>query len=130
MTNYLTLLKSYSCLEPKLPADEREKQELRQAILWLCGESDGENLGVCASDIKQGQAALEQYLAALGYAFTPDFSAFAPPDGAVYLKVNAQKQSAYWDSYDGAYRGVLIAVQSEDDNLSGAYGYFPLDLFA
>ncbi|MGL5033413.1 MAG: DUF1824 family protein, partial [Microcystaceae cyanobacterium] len=51
-------------------------------------------------------------------------------EGPVYLKFNTKKMSHYLDTYDGSYRGVLISCQMEDDNLTGTYGYFPLNLFA
>ena len=72
---------------------------------------------------------LSNYLKALGYENALDIASLSPQENAVYLKFNTQKNSHYLDSYDGDYRGVLISCQSEDDNISGTYGYFPLDLF-
>jgi hypothetical protein len=40
-----------------------------------------------------------------------------------------QKDSFYIDAYTGSYRGVLVACQSDNEELQGTYGHFPLDLF-
>ncbi len=48
----------------------------------------------------------------------------------IYLKYNSQKQSYYFDEYTGEYRGVLVAVQGENEDIIGTYGHFPLDLFS
>jgi len=128
--DYLTLLKSYSSLTPQIPQSASEKENLKKAVLWLSEASDSENLGICADTLPQAQQTLKQYLQALGFGFEPPLESVAPSAAAVYLKVNTQKQSSYLDAYDGSYRGVLLAVQSENDDLSGTYGYFPLDLFA
>jgi len=53
-----------------------------------------------------------------------------PELGAVYIKYNTQRQASYLDSYTGTYRGVLVSCQSENDQLVGTYGHFPLDLFS
>jgi hypothetical protein len=128
--DYLTLLQSYSSLTPQLPQSATEKENLQQAVLWLSETAESENLGICADTWPQAQQTLKQYLQALGFSFAPPLESLSPPAGAVYLKVNTQKQSSYLDAYAGSYRGVLLAVQSENDDLSGTYGYFPLDLFA
>lgn len=125
----LTLLKCYSCLEPRIPADETERDSIRRAIAWICEQSERENLGICADDQAAAETALTQYLQALGYG-----AAMASPagtiEGPVYLKCNTQSLRFYVDSYEGTYRGVLIACQiEENEELSGTYGYFPLDLF-
>jgi hypothetical protein len=126
---YLTLLKSYSSLTPQLPQSATEKENLQQAVLWLSEASESENLGICADTLPQAQQTLQQYLQALGFSFETPLESSSPPTGAVYLKVNTQKQSTYLDAYAGSYRGVLLAVQSANEALSGTYGYFPLDLF-
>jgi len=124
----LALLKDYSRLEIRIPQNSSERAELRQAIAWICGESEAENLGICAGDQTSAEMALAQYLQGLGYGEAMATSATAI-DGPVYLKCNTQSLKFYVDSYEGDYRGVLIACQTEDEALSGTYGYFPLDLF-
>ncbi|BFM40158.1 DUF1824 family protein [Synechocystis sp. LKSZ1] len=124
----LDLLKSYSCLTPKIPQNEAEKQALRQAITLVCQESESENLGICAETVQEAQQALASYLQALGYSNLV-LNSLEQGSGPVYVKFNTQKQSPYLDSYDGPYRGVLIAFQSDSEAINGTYGYFPLDLF-
>ncbi|MEB3308701.1 MAG: DUF1824 family protein [Snowella sp.] len=125
----LKLLKSYSCLEPKLVHSEAEKVELQQAIKQIVSLSEYENLGICADSSEIARQALNQYLNALGYEAQLDQNALPSQENPIYLKFNTQRMSHYLDGYDGQYRGVLISCQSEDDNITGTYGYFPLDLF-
>lgn len=125
----LAILKSYSCLEVKLVQSEADKKELQTAIKQIVDLSEYENLGICADSLELAFEGLSNYLKALGYENALDIASLPPKEKAVYLKFNTQKKSHYLDSYDGDYRGVLIACQSEDDNISGTYGYFPLDLF-
>lgn len=123
------ILKSYSCTEIKSVESEGEKQHLRQAILLVCSFCEYANLGICADSIEEGFAALKSYLNALGYTAKFTHENLPELETPVYIKFNSQKQSYYWDSYLGSYRGVLISCQSEDENLGGTYGHFPLDLF-
>ena len=125
----LAILKSYSCLEVKLVQSEADKKELQTAIKQIVDLSEYENLGICANSLELAFESLSNYLKALGYDNALDIASLLPQENAVYLKFNTQKKSHYLDSYDGDYRGVLIACQSEDNNISGTYGYFPLDLF-
>jgi len=125
----LTILKSYSCLEVKLVQSEADKQELQAAIKQIVGLSEYENLGICADSLELAIQALSHYLRALGYDLNLEIDSLPPQGKSVYLKFNTQKNSHYLDSYEGDYRGVLIACQSEDDKIAGTYGYFPLDLF-
>jgi len=125
----LAILKSYSCLEVKLVQSEADKKELQTAIKRIVDLSEYENLGICADSLELAFESLSNYLKALGYENALDIASLSPQEKAVYLKFNTQKKSHYLDSYDGDYRGVLIACQSEDDNIAGTYGYFPLDLF-
>jgi hypothetical protein len=125
----LETLKEYSCMEVKPVESETEKQRLRQAILLICSLCEYENLGICADSAEAGIAALNSYLAAMGYNFQLTSETVSNDGTPVYLKFNTQKQSHYLDSYPGTYRGVLISCQTEDDRLSGTYGHFPLDLF-
>ncbi|AIE73461.1 DUF1824 family protein [Synechocystis sp. PCC 6714] len=134
----LALLKDYSRLEIRIPQNEEERENLRQAIVWICGQSEAENFGICADDQASAENALGQYLRALGYGEAhrkADLCEIAMEpgkaiEGPVYLKCNSQSLRFYLDSYDGNYRGVLISCQTEEDTLAGTYGYFPLDLFA
>ncbi len=123
------ILAEYSCLTPKVAASSEEKHELQQALKLMVARSDWENLGICAESIAEARAALDRYLAALGYAAAPAIGA-PPAAGPVYLKYNTQRQIVYCDRYDGEYRGVLVSCQSEDEAVAGTYGYLPLDLFA
>ena len=125
----LEILKSYSCLEVKLVESEADKKELQTAIKKIVDLSEYENLGICANSLELAFESLSNYLKALGYENDLNIASLPPQEKAVYLKFNTQKNSHYLDSYDGDYRGVLISCQSEDDNISGTYGYFPLDLF-
>ncbi len=125
----LKILKSYSCLEVKLPQSDAEKSELQTAIKQILALSESENLGICADSLEIAIQALANYLKFLDYDFNLEINPVPAQDKAVYLKFNTQKMSHYLDSYEGDYRGVLIACQSEDDTIAGTYGYFPLDLF-
>ncbi|MDJ0899116.1 MAG: DUF1824 family protein [Xenococcus sp. MO_188.B8] len=123
-------LKRYGCNPNPQDKPSEDYPLLHQALLLIVKESDWENLGVCADNPQQGLAAVKSYLAAFGY---QDSFAEAVPDHlateAIYIKFNTQKMSFYIDAYSGEYRGVLVAIQSEDDRVIGTYGYFPLDLF-
>lgn len=132
LSQNLALLKSYSCLTVKVPASTTEKEALQQAIIQVCQASEYENLGICADRLDVAITTLNEYLAALGYTGQLDSSIFSESKEhePIYLKFNTQKMSHYSDRYEGTYRGVLIACQSEDQTLAGTYGYFPLDLFA
>ncbi len=123
-------LKRYGC-NPNPQANVAEDYPLlRQTLLLIVKESEWENLGVCADNPQQGLVAVKSYLSALGY--QDSYAVNIPENLAsepVYIKFNTQKMSFYIDAYSGEYRGVLVAIQSEDDRVVGTYGYFPLDLF-
>ncbi len=125
---FLALLKDYSRLEVRTPQNDQEREELRRAIVWICDQSEAENLGICADDQATAEKTLKEYLQGLGY---PEAHCEAGPSvqGPVYLKCNTQSLRFYLDGYEGDYRGVLIACQTEDESLAGTYGYFPSDLF-
>lgn len=125
----LTLLKDYSRLEIRIPQNDQEREDLRQAIVWICGQSEAENFGICADDQASAENALGQYLQGLDYGEAIAMEPGKTIEGPVYLKCQSQSLRFYLDSYDGDYRGVLISCQAEDDTLAGTYGYFPLDLF-
>ncbi|QUS61570.1 DUF1824 family protein [Synechocystis sp. PCC 7339] len=133
----LALLKDYSRLEIRIPQNDQERNDLRRAIIWICGQSETENFGICADDQHSAEAALGQYLRALDYDSAhraADLCEIAMEEqtiqGPVYLKCQSQSLRFYVASYEGSYRGVLISCQTEDEALAGTYGYFPLDLFA
>ena len=123
-------LKRYGCNPNPQDKTSEDYPLLHQALLLIVKESDWENLGVCADNPQQGLAAVKSYLAAFGY---QDSFAETVPEHlateAIYIKFNTQKMSFYIDAYSGEYRGVLVAIQSEDERVVGTYGYFPLDLF-
>lgn len=125
----LSILREYSCIQIKPVNSEAEKQKLRQALLLINGLSDYENLGICADNSHQGYGVLTSYLQGLGYEIKLDSNSFSTSDSPVYIKYNSQKMSHFLDSYTGTYRGVIVSCQSEDDNIVGTYGHFPLDLF-
>lgn len=126
-------LKRYGCNPNPENNTSEEYPILREALLLVIKESDWENLGVCADNPQQGLAAIKSYLSAFGYKdYKNDFAKDIPQHLAtqsVYLKFNTQKMSCYIDAYSGEYRGVLVAIQTEDERVMGTYGYFPLALF-
>lgn len=126
----LSLLRQYSCIEPKIPESAAAKTELRQAILLVTGLSEAENLGICADNVEQGLTSLTQYGQALGYKVELKENTDFEGNQVVYIKYSSQKQTYFVDSYSGEYRGVLISCQSENETIVGTYGHFPLDLFA
>jgi hypothetical protein len=127
--DFLALLKDYSRLEVRIPQDDQEREALRQGILWICAQSESENLGICADDQATAEKALGEYLRGLDYGEAVATEPEKSIQGPAYLKCNTQSLRFYLDGYEGDYRGVLIACQTEDEALAGTYGYFPLDLF-
>ncbi len=125
----IKLLNQYSCVQTKIVESIQEKEQLRQAIKLVTSLSEYENLGICADTLEEALTALSSYLQALGYHYELEPFLNEPDRGSVYLKFNTQKMSYYLDNYTGDYRGVLIACQSENDNIVGTYGHFPLNLF-
>ncbi|MDJ0573738.1 MAG: DUF1824 family protein [Xenococcaceae cyanobacterium MO_234.B1] len=132
-------LRKYSCNSVATISSPGEREKLSQALLLVTSLSEWENIGICADNEAQGLIALESYLQALGYKsklqsyICQDIRnkiAGETANSPVYIKFNTQKQSYYLDSYRGEYRGVLVAIQAEDDQIVGTYGYFPLDLFS
>ncbi|MEA5470969.1 DUF1824 family protein [Spirulina sp. 06S082] len=129
LTHARKILDSFSGVTPKVPASETEAEELRQAIRLMTTRSESENLGVCADNSSQGYRVLAHYLEALGYAVPFAIAEIESVDTPVYIKFNTAKMSHYLDAYEGNYRGVLIACQSEEEEINGTYGHFPLNLF-
>jgi hypothetical protein len=126
----LKLLKEYGCIQPKIARLPEEKDALRQAILLVNQGSESINLGICADNAEEGFTSLKSYLQALGYNLPVTLPENNLESGSVYIKYNTQRLASYLDSYTGTYRGVLISCQSENDQLVGTYGHFPLDLFS
>lgn len=123
-------LRRYGCDPNSQDNSSQDYPLLRQALLLVIKESEWENLGVCADNPEQGLAAIESYLAAFGY--KENVPRTIPEDlvkESIYIKFNTKKMSYYIDSYSGDCRGVLVAIQGEDERVIGTYGYFPLDLF-
>lgn len=124
------ILNAFICTNNKSLDSVEEKTTIRQAIILLSNLSDYQILGICADNLEQGFLAAESYLKALGYKVTLNRAAFAPIDGAVYIKYNTLTGSYYADSYSGPYRGVLVSCQSTTPGgINGTYGHLPLDLF-
>ncbi len=123
------LLDSYSCVAPKIPASETEAERLRQALRLVVGRSESENLGVCADNSLEGYQTLALYLVALGYRVPLAIASEESVQCPVYIKFNTAKMTHYLEAYDGDYRGVLVACQSEEEEINGIYGHFPLNLF-
>jgi hypothetical protein len=122
-------LKIYSC-QPSIQApSETEISQLRKALLIVARESEWENLGVCADNLIQGLNALQSYLTALGYNYNFALEQVESAE-SVYIKFNTKKMNYYTDSYNGNSRGVLVAMQGDNEAIIGTYGYFPLNLFS
>ena len=125
----LKILKYYSCLQIKIVDFEADKHKLRQAIKIVSSLCETENIGICADNFQEGFTTLKSYLKALGFSEDLEKSANAPKQAPVYIKFNTETMSYYVDYYAGSYRGVLISCQSDNHNLVGTYGHFPLNLF-
>ncbi|MGK7944314.1 MAG: DUF1824 family protein [Microcystaceae cyanobacterium] len=127
----LKLLHSFSLPSVKPMKSDAEKEELRQAIRLVVSRSEWENLGICADTASQAIASLNSYLKALEYEPITVTEEILPKElgNAVYLKYNSQKNTYYLDNYTGNYRGVLISCQGENDQITGTFGHFPLDLY-
>lgn len=126
----LKILQMFSCKETKPIESASEKALLQQALIRIVDLADYINFGICAESVTQAFTALESYLKGLGYKIILDAANIPAIEGPVYLKFNTNKQSFYFDSYTGTYRGVLISCQSSvNDTISGTYGHLPLELF-
>jgi Domain of unknown function (DUF1824) len=126
----LKLLKEYGCIQLKIAQSPEKEEALRQAILLVNQGSESINLGICADNVEEGFKSLKIYLQVLGYPVPTNLPETSPEPGAVYIKYNTQRLAFYVDSYTGTYRGVLISCQSENEQLVGTYGHFPLNLFS
>jgi hypothetical protein len=125
----LKILKSYSCIEPKTADTEKEKEELKQALILISSLSEAQNFGVCADNAAKGFAALSSYLTALGYEVNFDRESISQSQEPIYIKFNTETMSHFSDAYEGTYRGVLVSCRSPNEAIAGTYGHLPLDLF-
>jgi Domain of unknown function (DUF1824) len=118
------ILKQFDCLKP---GETKSDDRLRQALLQIVQHSDYQILGICADSIAQAQQALTSYTQALGYSVDTQLALI---EGAVYVKFNPKSGLCYAESYSGAYRGVLVSCQSDDESeVNEMYGHLPLALF-
>lgn len=121
------LLAKFACADTPPQLSAAEKQSISEALLFVAGLSDYQTIGICAETVKQGQQAMESYLAALVRPVTLDLPT---KEGPIYLKFNTQKGAWYLDVYSGKSRGVLVACHSTyEDGVNDIYGHLPLDLF-
>lgn len=126
----LKILKSYDDSSPALNTESLPSiEELRRSLLLISKLSPAKNLGICADNSQQGFTALSSYLKAFGYSSDFAQEKITHSWEPVYLKFSTQKMSYYLDDYTGKYRGVLISCQTEDEQIAGTYGHFPLNLF-
>lgn len=109
---------------------EKEKQTVREALLWLNDNSEYQTIGICADSLAEAKVALKGYVSALSQPVQMDIP---ERPGSVFLKFNTLKNAWYIDSYSGDSRGVLVTYHTsepEEDEINGTYGPFALDLFA
>ena len=126
----ISILKSYDCIKVTKPEPPLKLEQIRYSLKLIKCLSTSQNLGICADNFQQGLSTLTSYLKALDYKLRLTEEEFTQSSEPVYLKFSTQKMSYYSDQYMGEYRGVLVSVQSEDDQIAGTYGHFPLDLFS
>ena len=121
------LLKVYSYSTDDKDNSPQTLEQLRKALLLVVQESEWENIGICADNLTQGLDVLASYLKALGYRY--DSQQHSESEEPVYIKFNTRKINYYVNSYTGNSRGVLVAMQGNEEAVLGTYGYFPLNLF-
>jgi len=126
----ISILKSYDCTKVTDPEPSLKLEQIRYSLKLTKSLSTSQNLGICADNFQQAFATLSCYLEALDYKLNLSQNKVLQSSEAVYLKFSTQKMSFYSDRYTGEYRGVLVSFQSEDDQIAGTYGHFPLDLFS
>jgi hypothetical protein len=123
-------LNQFSCLTTPPPLAPEAADQVRADLRHFNEWSDYQTLGICASTLAEGKAAMESFLAALGVTVNLDLP---DRDGPIYLKFNTLKGAWYLDDYSGLSRGVLITFHSSEPDLAelvGTYGPFSLTLFA
>jgi len=126
----ISILRSYDCTKITNPEPPLKLEQIRYSLKLIKSLSTSQNLGICADNFQQGFAALSSYLQALDYRLNLTQEKVVNSSEPVYLKYSTQKMSYYSDRYTGEYRGVLVSFQSEDDQITGTYGHFSLDLFS
>lgn len=126
----VNILQSYDCAKVIISEPLIKLEQIRNSLKLITSLSTSQNLGICADNFQQGFTTLVSYLEALDYKLNLTQEKASQNSEPVYLKFSTQKMSYYSDKYTGEYRGVLVSFQSEDDQIAGTYGHFPLDLFA
>ncbi|MGB3533182.1 MAG: DUF1824 family protein [Microcoleaceae cyanobacterium] len=125
-----SILAQFTHLEIQSQPQPENLDEIRQALLLSVNHCEYQMLGICADSLSEALAALTAYLTAFGYNIKIDANTIDPIQGSTYLKFNGRTQSYYARTYLEKYRGVLVSFQSSDEaEVSGTYGHFPLDLF-
>jgi hypothetical protein len=124
------ILKGFICNEVIPEITPEEKVKTQEALLLLTRESEYQMIGICADSMAQALTTLTHYLKAFQYSINVEENSLDAMEGAVYLKFNGRSQGFYVSPYYDQYRGVLISFQSTEENeVNGVYGHFPLDLF-
>ncbi|MCL6435987.1 MAG: DUF1824 family protein [Leptolyngbyaceae cyanobacterium HOT.MB2.61] len=122
------VLRRFICLDQTTAELAPDRVQVRQALLLVANHSDYQIFGICADSTDQANAALKDYLNALGYEQRPEVS---PQEGAVYVKFNPRTGRCHADSYTGNHRGVLVSCQSAyDEDVNETFGHLPLDLWS
>lgn len=127
------ILEQFTCLEIQSQNGLKDLDKTRQALLLFVHRSEDQMIGICADSITEAFAALADYLTAFGYEIDLNPNAVDSVDSieaGVYLKFNTRNNFYYASAYREQYRGVLVCCQSSDEeDINGTYGHFPLDLF-
>ena len=126
----LKLLKEYSDIEIKNIISDEEKQDLKDALLFIANLSDAQNLGICGSNKTEAFNSLKIYLKALGYDYDIPIESSSYENTGIYIKFSTERMSYTTDQYLGEYRGVLVTIFADhNEKIEGTYGYLPLNLF-
>ncbi|MFN5764330.1 MAG: DUF1824 family protein [Pseudanabaena sp.] len=133
MSNNLTIadaeriLWELSDLDQESATSERRSQ-ICEALDYLTKQADYHIFGICADTTAEALQALQNYADHFRYEL-PNADLSAIIDG-VYLKYNPRSRRYHLDNYKGAYRGVLISLQTDfTEGYSGPHGNFTLYLF-
>ncbi len=125
-----SILEQFTCIEMQSQPQPENQDKIRQALLFSVNHSEFQMLGICADSLPEALTSLAEYLIAFNYGTPIDAKTIPAITGAVYLKFSGRNQSYYASAYLEKYRGVLVSFQSSDeDEVNGTYGHFPLDLF-
>ncbi len=124
------LLEQITCLEMQSQNGLEDLEQVCQALLLCVQGSDYQMIGICADCLTEAFTTLSEYLTAFSYDIDLNPNAVDSIEGGVYLKFNTQNNFYYASAYREKYRGVLVSCQSSDEaDINGTYGHFPLDLF-